>query len=138
MSDDTGSKLAHWRISHGSSGHAWLTLDKADSGSNTLSSDVMDELEPKLDRVLMSYQDVLREVVAAKQAESGPDAMSDEEQEKVQAFVDAQLQAFKTDDAEAMNQANLRGTEITLEAEDVAYLEALYRPVENLLSIGAS
>jgi len=29
-------------------------------------------------------------------------------------------------------------TQITLEAEDVAYLEALYRPVENLLSIGSS
>ena len=29
-------------------------------------------------------------------------------------------------------------TEITLEGEDVAYLEALYRPVENLLSIGSS
>ena len=27
---------------------------------------------------------------------------------------------------------------IALEAEDVAYLEALYRPAENLLSIGAS
>jgi len=29
-------------------------------------------------------------------------------------------------------------TEITLDAEDVAYLEELYRPVENLLSIGSS
>lgn len=29
-------------------------------------------------------------------------------------------------------------TQITLEADDVAYLEALYRPVENLLSIGSS
>jgi aryl-alcohol dehydrogenase-like predicted oxidoreductase len=29
-------------------------------------------------------------------------------------------------------------TEIVLEAEDVAYLEALYRPVDNLLSIGGS
>ena len=29
-------------------------------------------------------------------------------------------------------------TQITLEVEDVAYLEALYRPVENLLSIGHS
>ena len=28
--------------------------------------------------------------------------------------------------------------EITLEAEDIAYLEELYRPVENLLSIGFS
>ena len=29
-------------------------------------------------------------------------------------------------------------TQITLEADDVAYLEALYRPVENLLSLGSS
>ena len=29
-------------------------------------------------------------------------------------------------------------TEITLAAEDVLYLEACYRPVENLLSIGYS
>ncbi|TXH64040.1 MAG: aldo/keto reductase [Burkholderiaceae bacterium] len=29
-------------------------------------------------------------------------------------------------------------TQITLEADDVSYLEALYRPVENLLSIGSS
>ena len=29
-------------------------------------------------------------------------------------------------------------TQITLEAEDVAYLEALYRPVDNLLSLGSS
>ena len=29
-------------------------------------------------------------------------------------------------------------TEINLAAEDVAYLEALYQPVQNLLSIGSS
>lgn len=51
-----------------------------------LPDDVMDHLEPKLDRVLVSYQSVLREVVAAKQADA--DSMSDEEKEKVQAFVD--------------------------------------------------
>lgn len=32
----------------------------------------------------------------------------------------------------------IAATEITLEPEDVAYLEALYRPVDNLLSIGHS
>ena len=53
-----------------------------------LPDDVMDELEPKLDRILISYQDVLREVVAAKQAEPGADTMSDEEKQQVQAFVD--------------------------------------------------
>ena len=38
-------RTVHWRVSFGSSGHCWLTLDKAESGSNTLSSDVLDELE---------------------------------------------------------------------------------------------
>jgi aryl-alcohol dehydrogenase-like predicted oxidoreductase len=32
----------------------------------------------------------------------------------------------------------IAATEIALAAEDVAYLEELYRPVDNLLSIGAS
>jgi aryl-alcohol dehydrogenase-like predicted oxidoreductase len=32
----------------------------------------------------------------------------------------------------------IAATKITLEADDVAFLEALYRPVENLLSIGSS
>ena len=53
-----------------------------------LPDDVMDHLEPKLDRVLVSYQAVLREVVAARQAEAGADEMSAEEAERVQAFVD--------------------------------------------------
>jgi hypothetical protein len=53
-----------------------------------LPDDVMDHLEPKLDRVLIAYQDVLREVVAAKQAEAGADELSSEEAEKVEAFVD--------------------------------------------------
>jgi 3-hydroxyacyl-CoA dehydrogenase/enoyl-CoA hydratase/3-hydroxybutyryl-CoA epimerase len=37
--------LRHWRLSFGSTGHGWLTLDKADSSANTLSSEVVDELE---------------------------------------------------------------------------------------------
>jgi hypothetical protein len=53
-----------------------------------LPDDVMDHLEPKLDRVLVSYQAVLREVVAMKQAEAGADAVDSEEAQKVQAFVD--------------------------------------------------
>lgn len=32
----------------------------------------------------------------------------------------------------------IAATEITLEPGDVAYLEELYRPVQNLLSIGSS
>ncbi len=53
-----------------------------------LPDDVMDHLEPKLDRVLIAYQDVLREVVAAKQAQASADEMSADEAEKVTAFVD--------------------------------------------------
>ncbi len=37
--------LTHWKLSCGSTGHCWVTLDKADSSSNTLSREVMDELE---------------------------------------------------------------------------------------------
>jgi 3-hydroxyacyl-CoA dehydrogenase/enoyl-CoA hydratase/3-hydroxybutyryl-CoA epimerase len=37
--------LTHWKLSFGSSGHCWVTFDKADSSSNTLSSEVMDEFE---------------------------------------------------------------------------------------------
>ena len=33
--------LKHFRLTFGSSGHGWLTFDKADSSSNTLSSDAV-------------------------------------------------------------------------------------------------
>jgi 3-hydroxyacyl-CoA dehydrogenase/enoyl-CoA hydratase/3-hydroxybutyryl-CoA epimerase len=39
------ARSTHWRVSYGSTGHCWLTLDKADASSNTLSSDVMAELD---------------------------------------------------------------------------------------------
>jgi 3-hydroxyacyl-CoA dehydrogenase / enoyl-CoA hydratase / 3-hydroxybutyryl-CoA epimerase len=42
---EAGPRTIHWRVSYGSSGHCWLTLDKAESGSNTLSSDVLAELD---------------------------------------------------------------------------------------------
>jgi len=45
MSNTNPSGVTHWRVSHGSTGHCWLTLDKADTGSNTLSSDVLAELD---------------------------------------------------------------------------------------------
>lgn len=45
MPGSDSPKPVHWQISYGSTGHAWLTLDKADAGANTLTSDVMDELE---------------------------------------------------------------------------------------------
>ena len=39
----------HFRLSVGSTGHVWLTFDKADSSSNTLSSDVVHELSTVLE-----------------------------------------------------------------------------------------
>jgi 3-hydroxyacyl-CoA dehydrogenase/enoyl-CoA hydratase/3-hydroxybutyryl-CoA epimerase len=39
------SSLDHWRVSYGSSGHCWLTFDKAGHSPNTLSRSVIDELE---------------------------------------------------------------------------------------------
>ena len=52
-----------------------------------LPDDVMDQLEPKYDRILLAYQDVLREVVAQQVEESGSE-LEAEEARKVQAFVD--------------------------------------------------
>ena len=49
--------LTHWKLSYGSTGHCWATLDKAESSSNTLSRDVMDELE-----VLISHLEQLPEL----------------------------------------------------------------------------
>ena len=52
-----------------------------------LPDNVMDQLEPKLDRVLVAYQSVLREVVAQQTA--GADSeLEAEEAAKVEAFVD--------------------------------------------------
>jgi len=40
--------LRHWRMSFGSSGHGWLSFDKAESGTNTLSSEVLAEFDTVL------------------------------------------------------------------------------------------
>ena len=53
-----------------------------------LPDDVLDSLEPKLDKVFQSYQAVLQEVVAAKMGEASDAEMSDEEKERAMAFVD--------------------------------------------------
>jgi 3-hydroxyacyl-CoA dehydrogenase/enoyl-CoA hydratase/3-hydroxybutyryl-CoA epimerase len=45
MTDAETRRASHWRVSYGSTGHCWLTLDKAETGSNTLSSHVMAELD---------------------------------------------------------------------------------------------
>ena len=45
MAAISAPSLTHWKLSFGSTGHCWATLDKADSSSNTLSREVMDELE---------------------------------------------------------------------------------------------
>ncbi|HMM53671.1 MAG TPA: 3-hydroxyacyl-CoA dehydrogenase NAD-binding domain-containing protein [Candidatus Desulfobacillus sp.] len=43
------SELKHWRIERESDGVAWLTFDKADASTNTLSADAMEELARALD-----------------------------------------------------------------------------------------
>ena len=45
MPDAESSRATHWRVSYGSTGHCWLTLDKAGTSSNTLSREVLDELD---------------------------------------------------------------------------------------------
>ena len=45
MTSTPAPALTHWKLSYGSTGHCWATLDKAESSSNILSSEVMDELE---------------------------------------------------------------------------------------------
>lgn len=45
----TGLTLRHWRLEHDADGLAWLTLDRAQSAVNALSSEVMTELASILD-----------------------------------------------------------------------------------------
>jgi 3-hydroxyacyl-CoA dehydrogenase/enoyl-CoA hydratase/3-hydroxybutyryl-CoA epimerase len=44
MSEAASTRANHWTVSYGSTGHCWLTFDKANSKANTLSQDVLDEL----------------------------------------------------------------------------------------------
>jgi len=53
-----------------------------------LPDDVMDELEPMLDRVLVSYRSVLKEVIAAKQAEMPEEEQNSEEAQRTRALVE--------------------------------------------------
>lgn len=51
MSETAIPDLLHWKRSIGSTGHLWLTLDKAHTGTNTLSSDVLGELDGILSEI---------------------------------------------------------------------------------------
>lgn len=53
-----------------------------------LPEDVMDKVEPKVDQILQSYQTVLREVVAMKQAEVAETEVDAEKAEKAAAFIE--------------------------------------------------
>ena len=44
-----GAHSKHWRSSRDGEGVCWLTLDKAESGANTLSAEVLEELTRELD-----------------------------------------------------------------------------------------
>src|SRR5207249_2258950 len=45
---DTANTLRHWRTERDADGLAWLTFDKADASTNTLSAAVLDELRAVL------------------------------------------------------------------------------------------
>jgi len=53
-----------------------------------LPDDVMDEIEPMLDKVLRSYRSVLEEVVVAKQAEMTEEQQNSEEAQRTKALVE--------------------------------------------------
>jgi hypothetical protein len=53
-----------------------------------LPDDVMDQLEPMLDRVLVSYRSVLKEVIAAQQAELTEEQQNSEEAQRTKALVE--------------------------------------------------
>jgi len=53
-----------------------------------LPDELMDKLEPKIERMLQSYQAVLREVVASKQTELAEEERNSEEMQQVSAFVE--------------------------------------------------
>jgi hypothetical protein len=52
-----------------------------------ISDDIMDSLEPKLDRVLASYRDVLNEVVTARMGELSEEERNSDEVQRMQAVV---------------------------------------------------
>ncbi|MEO9340886.1 3-hydroxyacyl-CoA dehydrogenase NAD-binding domain-containing protein [Mesorhizobium sp. SB112] len=52
-------QLNHWRLAVGQDGIAWLTLDRADESTNTLSEEVIRELDTMLDVVVESGQRAL-------------------------------------------------------------------------------
>ena len=62
-----------------------------------LSDELLDKLEPKLERVLQSYQVILREVVAAKRLEDQSSQPDSEEIEQVTAVVDELLTLLSID-----------------------------------------
>lgn len=57
------------------------------AGLEPFPEDIIDSLEPKLDRVLKSYQTILTEMVAAKRAELSEEERNSEEMQRMDAFV---------------------------------------------------
>lgn len=53
-----------------------------------LPDDLMDKMEPKIDRLLKSYQTILKEAVAAKQGEMSGEESDGEEQKRIEGVVD--------------------------------------------------
>lgn len=56
-------------------------------GLEPIPDEIMDNLEPKLDRVLKSYQTILNEMVSMKQAELSEEERNSEDAQRMEAFV---------------------------------------------------
>ena len=95
-----------------------------------LPDNIMDGLEPKLDRVLESYRTILKEVIAAKQAELSDEERSSEEIEKISAFVDELTTLLSVD--------GLRGAGIGRESLAAFYGNGLLPVMRIELTDGAS
>jgi len=59
-----------------------------------LPDDLMDKLEPKIDRVLQSYQTVMREVILSANQDSSEDEFSSEELQRITAIADELMTLF--------------------------------------------
>ena len=56
MPDAEPARATHWKLSYGSTGHCWLTFDKAGTSSNTLSADALDELDAIISQLALDTE----------------------------------------------------------------------------------
>ena len=94
-----------------------------------LPDELMDKLEPKIDDILQSYQVVLREIVAMKQAELTEEQRESEEAKKTAAVID-ELTTL-------LSMEGLRGAGIGRDATAVVYGNGLLPVIRFELTDGA-